>query len=88
MANAAPLANRLDRDYAAPTIEDFYEPYDFVQVLIVTISADGSGQFAPVAYEDGATGTLRYGLDPPVAGELWLAIRTMRGDSWLEMYVG
>lgn len=87
MPAPAAVAGQLDREYTLPTIRDFYEEYDFVQVFFVTVTSDGAGQFAAVTYADGETGVLRYGTIQPLTGETWLCVRKQNGNAWMEIAV-
>lgn len=85
MASATADATAIDRDYVAPTVEWFFSNYDLVLVFYGTISGDGSGGYATLVTDDGSV-SLPYGSDRPLNGERWRAIRTLRGDAWLDGY--
>lgn len=88
MASAVTDANTIDRDYITPTLEWFFGNYDLIQVFYGTIQGDGGGGYATLLTEDGESASLPYGSDTPLDGERWRAIRTRRGDGWLDGYRG
>lgn len=89
MADPIGTSARIDGLYNIPSIVGFYDPYDLCVVFYVTINQDGdlATHLADVTTDAGVALTLPFFSLRPRKDQRWRAIRTKRGDQWLDDWI-